>query len=37
VHGSSRAHAAAAPVFAEVIAEAEVMVGEAVMGKGLSG
>jgi quinol monooxygenase YgiN len=34
LHSSSEAHAAATPVFTEVIADADVMVGEAVMGKG---
>ncbi len=36
VHGSSEVHAAATPVFTEVIADADVIVGEALMGKGLS-
>lgn len=34
-HNSSDAHAAATPMFAEVIAEADVIVGEALMGKRL--
>jgi (4S)-4-hydroxy-5-phosphonooxypentane-2,3-dione isomerase len=35
-HGSSEVHAAAAPLFNEVIADADVIVGEALMGKGPS-
>lgn len=35
LHGSSEVHAAATPVFTEVIADADVIVGEALMGKGL--
>ena len=34
LHSSSDVHAAATPVFTELIAEADVTVGEAVMGKG---
>src|SRR5215218_9420953 len=37
LHGSSEAHAAATPAFTDVIGDADVIVGEAVMGKGLSG
>ena len=36
-HGASDVHAAAAPVFTELIAAADVMVGETVMAKGLGG
>jgi quinol monooxygenase YgiN len=36
-HRASDVHAAAAPVFAELIAAADVMVGETVMAKGLGG
>ncbi len=36
LHGSTEAHAAATPMFTEVIADAEVIVGEAVLGKGPS-
>jgi (4S)-4-hydroxy-5-phosphonooxypentane-2,3-dione isomerase len=35
VHGASDVHAAATPVFSELIEDADVIVGEAVMGKGL--
>jgi autoinducer 2-degrading protein len=36
-HGASDAHAAAASVFTELIAAADVIVGETVMAKGLDG
>ena len=36
-HSASDVHAAAAPVFTELIAAADVMVGETVMAKGLGG
>ncbi len=36
-HGASDVHAAAAPVFTELIAAADVIVGETVMAKGLGG
>jgi quinol monooxygenase YgiN len=36
-HRASDVHAAAAPVFTELIAAADVMVGETVMAKGLGG
>ena len=36
-HSTSDVHAAAAPVFADLIAAADVMVGETVMAKGLDG
>lgn len=36
-HGASEVHAAAAPVFAELIARSEVLIGETVMAKGLGG
>jgi autoinducer 2-degrading protein len=36
-HRGSEAHAAATPVFIELIAESDVIVGEALMSKGLSG
>jgi (4S)-4-hydroxy-5-phosphonooxypentane-2,3-dione isomerase len=35
LHRSSDIHAASTPVFTELIAEAEVIIGEAVTGKGL--
>jgi autoinducer 2-degrading protein len=35
-HGSSDVHAAATPVFTELIDEADVTVGEYVMGKGIA-
>jgi autoinducer 2-degrading protein len=34
-HGASEVHAAAAPVFTELIARADVIVGETLMAKGL--
>ena len=34
-HSASEVHAAAAPVFTELIAEADVMIGETLMAKGL--
>ncbi len=34
-HGASDVHAAAAPVFTELIARADVMIGETLMAKGL--
>lgn len=34
VHRTSEVHEAAAPIFGEVIEEADVMIGEVVMGKG---
>jgi quinol monooxygenase YgiN len=34
-HGASDAHAAAAPVFTELIARADVIIGETLMAKGL--
>jgi quinol monooxygenase YgiN len=34
-HGASEVHAAATPVFAELIAGAEVVIGETLMAKGL--
>ena len=37
VHGASEVHAAASPVFTELIAAADVMVGETLMAKGLTG
>jgi (4S)-4-hydroxy-5-phosphonooxypentane-2,3-dione isomerase len=36
-HGASEVQAAATPVFTELIVESEVIVGEALMGKGLTG
>ena len=36
-HGASDVHAAAAPVFTELIARADVMIGETIMAKGLHG
>jgi len=36
-HSASEAHAAASPVFTELIAAADVIVGETVMAKGLGG
>jgi quinol monooxygenase YgiN len=36
-HSASDVHAAAAPVFGDLIAAADVMVGETVMAKGLDG
>jgi quinol monooxygenase YgiN len=36
-HGASDVHAAAAPVFAELIARADVMIGETIMTKGPGG
>lgn len=36
-HGASDVHAAAAPVFTELIARADVMFGETLMAKGLGG
>ena len=36
-HGASEVHAAAAAVFAELIAAADVTIGETVMAKGLGG
>jgi (4S)-4-hydroxy-5-phosphonooxypentane-2,3-dione isomerase len=36
-HGASDTHAAAAPVFTELIARADVMLGETLMAKGLGG
>jgi autoinducer 2-degrading protein len=35
-HGSSEVHAAATPVFTDLIDEAEVIMGEFVMGKGVA-
>jgi (4S)-4-hydroxy-5-phosphonooxypentane-2,3-dione isomerase len=35
MHGASDAHAAAGSIFGEVIEDADVVVGEAVMGKGV--
>jgi (4S)-4-hydroxy-5-phosphonooxypentane-2,3-dione isomerase len=35
-HSGSEVHAAATPVFAELIAESVVIIGEALMGKGLT-
>ena len=35
-HGASEVHAAATPVFTELIVESEVTVGEVLMGKGLT-
>src|SRR5947208_7352029 len=35
VHGSSEVHAAATPVFIELIDDADVLVGEYLMGKGI--
>jgi (4S)-4-hydroxy-5-phosphonooxypentane-2,3-dione isomerase len=37
VHSASQAHAAAAPVFTELIAASDVMIGETLMAKGLGG
>lgn len=37
VHGSSEAHAAASPVFTELITASAAMIGETMMAKGLSG
>jgi (4S)-4-hydroxy-5-phosphonooxypentane-2,3-dione isomerase len=36
-HSSSEVHAAASPVFTELIAAADVMIGEMLMAKGLDG
>jgi (4S)-4-hydroxy-5-phosphonooxypentane-2,3-dione isomerase len=36
-HRASDVHAAASPVFAELIAAADIMIGETVMAKGLNG
>lgn len=36
-HSSSEVHAAAAPVFTELIAAADVIIGETLMAKGLGG
>ncbi len=36
-HGASEVHAAATPVFTELIARAEVIIGETLMAKGLGG
>ncbi len=36
-HGASEVHAAASPVFTELIAAADVMIGETLMAKGLGG
>ena len=36
-HSSSQVHAAAAPVFTELIASADVTIGETLMAKGLGG
>ena len=36
-HSSSEVHAAAAPVFTELIAAADVMIGEMLMAKGVGG
>ena len=36
-HSASEAHAAASPVFTELIAAADVMIGETLMAKGLDG
>ena len=36
-HSASEVHAAAAPVFTELIAAADVIIGETLMAKGLSG
>ena len=36
-HSASKVHAAASPVFTELIAAADVMVGETLMAKGLGG
>jgi quinol monooxygenase YgiN len=36
-HGASEVHAAAAPVFAELIAAFDVIIGETLMAKGLGG
>jgi (4S)-4-hydroxy-5-phosphonooxypentane-2,3-dione isomerase len=36
-HGASEAHAAAAPVFTELIAGSDVIIGETLMAKGLVG
>ncbi len=36
-HGASEVHAAATPVFTELIARAEVIIGETLMAKGLAG
>ena len=35
-HGAREAHAAAAPVFTELIAGSDVLIGETLMAKGLS-
>lgn len=37
VHQSSEAHAAATPVFTDLIVDADVIVGEFVIGKGING
>ncbi len=37
VHRASEVHAAASPVFTELIAAADVVIGETLMAKGLSG
>jgi (4S)-4-hydroxy-5-phosphonooxypentane-2,3-dione isomerase len=36
-HGASEVHAAAAPVFTELIERSDVIIGETLMAKGLSG
>jgi (4S)-4-hydroxy-5-phosphonooxypentane-2,3-dione isomerase len=36
-HGASEVHAAAAPVFTDLIAGSDVIIGETLMAKGLSG
>lgn len=36
-HGTSEVHAAAAPVFTELIAGSDVLIGETLMAKGLGG
>jgi (4S)-4-hydroxy-5-phosphonooxypentane-2,3-dione isomerase len=36
-HGASEVHAAAAPVFTQLIAESGVLIGETLMAKGLGG